>query len=275
MGQVNANRWAVPCKLKMKSNSIVILFVTFILVSCSSNPRQVPTTSILATSTLLIPESTMTNQTLIETPAPTIANPESTKYLCTPEDFSSSLATISLDNLESLIGYRPYRNWLPSEGWKKTIGVSNRTDHYLLQGYKNNANQHLFVLEKPICRYGENGKYGLSEIVDFILLPALEEDDIIIWSLNTESCCFLQPAISDRLEFRFEWFTLAECNPSLPNAIMLAKYNLVGLPPKIVVGDGYKLPVKIIKGWQPNMYIETFKEFETEDISCAISFMGR
>jgi hypothetical protein len=262
----------------MKHKILVVLLIAPILISCSSISTQAPTLPVLATSTLLSTEPIMTKPTFTETLSPTetsvISNPVSTERLCASEDFSSSLAITDLNNLDTLIGYRPNRDWLPAEGWETTVGISNRESHYLLQGYKNNSNQHLFILEKPICRYGENGKYGLTQIVDYIWLPSLAEDEIIIWSPATESCCFLQSTIIDRLDFRLEWFAITECNISLPNAIMTAKYELAGLPPKITVGDGYDLPVKIIKGWLPNMGIEKFEEFATEDISCVVSFMG-
>ncbi len=260
----------------MKSKNFVVLFIALILVSCSSIPTQVPTSPVLATFTLSSPEPIMTQPMFTETLSPTetpTTNPVSAERLCTPDDFNSSPTITNLNDLETLIGYRPNRDWLPLEGWETSIGIFNPKTYYSIDGFRN-SNQHLFFLEKSICRYGENGKYALSEIVDYVWLPSLEENEIIIWSTNTESCCFLQPAIIDRLEFRFEWFAISECTKPLPDAIMTVKYDLAGLPQKIIVGYGYDLPVKIIKGWSPNKDSGKFEEFATEDISCVISFMG-
>jgi hypothetical protein len=261
----------------MKSKNIVAFFITLILVSCASVSTQVPTVEIVTTSTSLPqtpiePELTLT-QTLSPTELSTTSSPQVTERLCTPEDFNSSSKSTDLNNVETLIGLRPNRDWLPAAGWEESIGIYNPESNYSVEGFRS-ANQHLYILEKPVCRYGENGRYGLSEIVDFIWIPSLEADEIIIQSPDLEFCCFLQPTILDRLEFRFEWFALSECNESLPTAIMIAKYELTGLPAKITVGDGYNLPVRIIKGWLPNIKAEEFEDLPTENISCMISFMG-
>ena len=153
------------------------------------------------------------------------------------------------------------------------MALYNPQFQYSVAGYRN-SNQHLYTLKKTICRYGENGKYAISEIVDFIWIPVLEEDEIIIDNPALEFCCFLQSNIKDRLEFRFERFVTSECNESVPTAIMISKYDLAGLPQKINVGDGYDLSVEVIKGWIPNPDSNKFEEISTENMSCVISIHG-
>ena len=261
----------------MKFKNIVAFFVTLLLVSCASIPAQAPTIEILTTSTLwpvtpTAPIPTFT-QTLLPAEPTTISNPMVLERLCTPKDFNSSSTFTGLNNLESLRGFHPNGDWLPAEGWEKTMALNNPQFHYSVAGYRN-SDQHLYTLKKTICRYGENAKYAISEIVDFIWIPVLGEDEIIIDNPALEFCCFLRPNIKDRLEFRFEWFVTSECNQSVPTAIMISKYNLAGLPQKIIVGDGYNLPVKAIKGWMPNTDSNKFEEISTENMSCVISIHG-
>jgi hypothetical protein len=261
----------------MRNKNIVAFFVTIILVSCSSVATQVPTLEVLATSTFLPITVTEPKPTLTQTLSPketaTISSSLVTERLCTAEDFNSSSEFTGLDDLETLRGYHPEGDWIPAEGWEETIGIYNPKLHYAIAGFRN-SEQHLYLLVKILCRYGENGKYGISEITDFIWIPALEEDEIVIWNPTFESCCFLQSNIKDRLEFRWEWFVTSECNPSVPTAIMVSKYDLAGLPQKITVGDGYKLPVKVTKAWAPNTDSNKFEELSTENMSCVISFNG-
>jgi len=261
----------------MKSKNIVAFFITLILVSCSAVPAQSPTMGVSTPSTVWPVTATMPIPTFTQTLSPaettTISSPLVTERLCTSEDFNSSSEFTGLNNLETLRGFRPDGDWLPSEGWEKTIGIYNPQFHYSVGGYRN-SDQHLYTLKKIICRYGENGKYGISEIVDFIWIPSLEEDEIIIHNPDFEFCCFLQPNIKDRLEFRFERFVTSECNQPVPTAILISKYDLADLPQKIIVGDGYDLPVKVIKGWMPNTDSIEFEELSTENMLCVISING-
>lgn len=261
----------------MKYKNTAVCLITLIIVSCSSVSTQVSPIEVLATSTFLSvattqPKPTLT-QTLSSIETATITSSIVTERLCTPEDFNLSSEFTGLDNLESLRGFRPNGDWLPGEGWEETMSLYNPQLHYAVAGFRN-SNQHLYILKEILCRYGENGKYGISEIADFIWLPALKEDEIIIDNPTLESCCFLQSNIEDRLQFRFEWFVTAECNPSVPTAILLSKYDLAGLPQKIIVGEGYNLSVKLLKGWVPNIYHNKFEELATEEMSCVISFNG-
>ena len=261
----------------MRSKTIIALFITLILVSCSTVSTPVLTPGILATSTLLPVTVTESQPALTLTFLPvettTISNPVDTERLCTPEDFNSSSEFTGLNNLESLRGFRPERDWVPGEGWEETIGIYDPQFDYSIAGFRN-SRQHLYVLERIRCRYAENGKYALSEITDFIWIPALAEDEIIIDNAIFEFCCFLHQHIKDRLQFRFEWFVTSACGPSIPTAILISKYDLASLPPKIIVGDGYNLPVEVIKGWMPNPNSNQFEELSTGNMSCIISFMG-
>ena len=261
----------------MKPKNIVAFFIILILASCSSVPAQISTIESLATFTLQPVTPTLPVPTFTQTPSPpeptAISNTAVTERICTPEDFNSSSKFTGLNNLETLRGFRPDRDWLPADGWEASIGIYNPQFNYSVQGFMN-SHQHLFILEKPICRYGEQGRYGLSEIVDFIWIRALEKDEILIWTPTLEFCCFLQSNIMDRLEFRFEWFVTSECNQSVPTAIMISKYDLAGLPQKIIVGDGYNVPVEVIKGWMPNTDSNEFEEISTENLSCVISIHG-
>jgi hypothetical protein len=261
----------------MRRKNLVVFFVTLILVSCSWVSTQIPIKEVLATSTFLPVTATQPKPTLFQTLLPvetaTISSSVVTERSCTPEDFNSSSEFTGLDDLETLRGFRPEWGWLPAEGWEVTIGIYDPQLHYSVEGFRN-ADQHLYILEKPICRYGENGAYALSEIADFIWIQVLEEDEIIIDNAIIEYCCFLQPDIKDRLQFRSEWFVMSECNPSVPTAILIAKYDAAGLPQKIMVGDGYNLPVNVIKGWMPNTTSNQFEELSTDNMSCVLLFMG-
>ena len=261
----------------MRYKNIAAVFVTLILISCASIPAQAPTIEVLTTSrvwpvTSTLPTPTF-SPTLSSVEPTTISSPVVTERLCTPEDFNSSSTFTGFNNLESLRGFHPNGDWLPAQGWEKTMALYNPQFHYSVARYSN-SDQHLYTLKKTLCRYGENAKYAISEIVDFIWIPSLAENEIIIDNPALEICCFLQPNIKDRLQFRFEWFVTAECNQSVPTAILISKYDLASLPQKIVVSNGYNLAVELLKGWVPDTDRNKFEELSTENMSCVISIHG-
>jgi hypothetical protein len=169
-----------------------------------------------------------------------------------------------------LIGFQPERDWHPTGNWEKTLGVYYPDFDYSTQGYKN-FDKHLFVLEKPICRYGEN-RYALSEIKDYVFIPNLEENEIIIDVPNFLSSSGFGENISWRFDFKWEMHTTVECTNAPPRAIMLARYDINKLPDKIEPGT--QLSVEVFQGWTPDIYTNTFKEFSEVEISCIITFDG-
>ena len=252
----------------MLKNKFVLLLLLIAIPACTSSTTQAFTPTLpapLATSSPFI--------TSMPSPIPTSTLspiPESSERPCTSDDFQTSSTLPDPDKPETLIGFRPHRDWLPSNQWETTIGSYDIQFDYSIQGYKN-ANQHLFVLEKPICRYEEN-KYALAEIKDFILIPDLAVNEIIIWSPTLEYCCFLQPNILERLKFTWEWFAPINCIEIHSHAIALARYNLDKLPNKIEPGS--HLPIEVVTGWLPDVNTNTFEEFPTAGMSCIISFQG-
>ncbi len=128
-------------------------------------------------------------------PAPTLT---SERRICASVDFSSYQLVVGENDWDSLIGYRPPRSWVPGDGWKKEVGIYNTTSHYGLKGYRR-RNQYLFTMEKEICRYGDGGRYGLSEIVDYLWF-SLEGNQILIGSVLH----WLTPEITERYQCRME-----------------------------------------------------------------------
>jgi hypothetical protein len=104
------------------------------------------------------------------------------------------------------------------------------------------------------------------------VLPVLNENEIIISSPTFEQCCLFQPNISERFDLKWERFAISDCTESLPRAIMLARYDFLQLPPKITPGT--RLPVQIIKGWQPATDASKFEEFPATNLMCTIHFQG-
>ena len=252
----------------MMKNRFLLFLLLIASPACNSSKTQELTPTL--PSPVAAPSPFITS---IPSPIPvnTLSpTPESSERPCSSDDFQTSSTPPDPGKPETLLGFRPGRDWLPSNNWETTIGSYNLDFDYSIQGYKN-SDQHLFVLEKPICRYEEN-KYSLAEIKDFILIADLGENEIIIWSPTFEHCCFLQPNILERLEFTWEWFAPINCTEIHPHAIALAKYNLNELPNKIEPGT--HLPVEVVKGWVPTEDAENFEELSTADISCIISFQG-
>jgi hypothetical protein len=190
--------------------------------------------------------------------------------LCSSDDFQTSSTPPDFNKPETLIGIQPGRDWPPLKDWEGTVGIYNPEYDYSIGGYKN-ANQHIFILSKPICRYGKNG-YSLSEIKDFLLISSLAKNEIIIHSPTFEQCCDFQPNIVERFDFKWERFTIIDCTETHPRAIMLAKYDTNELPNKIKPGT--RLSVEVITGWLPDVNTNTFEEFPTAGMSCIISFQG-
>jgi len=253
----------------MQTKNRFLLFLLIISISaCKFSNAQELTPSFLSPSTTPSPFVTFTPSPIsVNTLSPT---PESSERLCSSDDFQTTSIPPDFRKPETLIGFRPDRDWSPPSDWEKTIGIYNPEFDYSIGGYKN-LNQHIFILRKPLCRDGENA-HILSEIKDVLLIPNLEENVTIIWSPTIEQCCFFQPNITERFEFKWERFAIIDCTQTHPRAIMLAKYNLNELPNKIEPGT--HLPVEVIKGWLPTTDAEKFEEFSTTGILCTISFQG-
>jgi hypothetical protein len=127
----------------MKSKNTVALFVTLILVSCSPVSTQVFTTEVLVTSTLLSVTATQPvptrRQALSPAETATFSNRVVSERLCTPEDFNSSSKFTDLNSLETLIGFRPDRDWLPAVDWEETIGIYDPQFDYSIAGFRSSS----------------------------------------------------------------------------------------------------------------------------------------
>lgn len=239
----------------------ITLAILLVLTACSSPPQARP--SIMPSPFITFTPSPVPT----DTPSPTLESPERP---CTTEDFRTPSVPPDINQPETLIGFQPGRDWLPANDWEMTIGSYNIEYDYSTQGYKN-SRQHLFVLEKAICRYKEN-RYALTEIKDTLVISNLHENEIIIWAPTLEHCCFFQQSVVELYDFKWERFTISDCTEIHPRAIMLAKYDINDLPDKI--SPGTRLAVKVITGWLPDPVSNTFQEFSTTGITCIISFQG-
>src|SRR5262245_42198983 len=126
---------------------------------------------------------------------------------CTAGDFQSFSNPPDPSYPESLIGFQPGADWLFND-WESMIGIYNPEFDYSIQGIKR-ASQYILLLEKPICRYGKNND-TLSEIRNYLLIPTLDGNEIIIASPALEQCCLFQPNLSKWFDFKWERFAISD-----------------------------------------------------------------
>ena len=243
-----------PTKIKLPPT-----FTLAPTVEPSLTPASVNRLDPVATSTSLV----------TVTAVQTLSDPE---QLCSDDDFSAAELQPDLEDPDTLIGFRPPRDWELGSEWDFNFGSVIYDTDYSVAGYQQH-NAYLVLFEKLVCRYGIDGHYPLTEIVDYVWLSDLDTDEIIIKDPYFEFCCRLPDFMRERFEYQIEMFVFAECGELADNPIMRAKYDFHSLPEKIE--PGFQLPVEILSGWFPNTTTEAFEQLPVDDISCVIHFAGK
>ena len=192
---------------------------------------------------------------------------------CTDADFPAAGEQPDMDDPDTLIGYRPPRNWTPGPEWEFEYGslISNTGFH--VAGFQHN-NDYLVLFKKSVCRYGDN-KYRLAEIVDYVWLSEVGNDEIIITNQDY-GCCFMPDSLWDRRKFQIEMFTFADCGELwelTDDPVIRTRFDTQSIPAQIE--PGYLLPVDFVDGWFPNPDTGLFEELDSEEISCEIRFVGK
>ena len=267
----------------------ILLFVVFVMTACVGNqtaplsPQYTTTspTAIRLPPTFTIePSLTPTSVYRLDlavTPTSLVAvtavqTPSDTERLCSDADFSPAELQPDLDDPDTLIGFRPPRNWEPGPGWELNYGSLIYGTGFHVAAHQQH-DDYLVLFNKRVCRYGINGQYSLAEIVDYVLLSDLGTDEIIIKDLNFEVCCIIPDLFRERLEYQIEMFVFAECGELPDNPLIRANYDINSLPEKIE--PGFELPVAIISGWFSNTTTGAFEQLAVDDISCVIHFAGK
>ena len=192
---------------------------------------------------------------------------------CTDADFPAAGEQPDLSDPDTLIGYRPPRKWTPGSEWEFEYGSLIDDTSFAVSGYQKN-NDYLVIFEKPVCRYGEN-KYRLYEIVDYVWLSDVGNDEIII-THQEYVCCFMPDLLWDRRKFQIEMFAFADCGELwelTDDPVIRTIFDTQSIPQQIE--PGYRFPVEIVNGWFPNPETGSFEQLDSEDISCEIWFAGK
>ena len=229
-------------------------------------PTVLPATATLSptvtpTSPQVVPDTTAT--------LPAVGTTTSER-LCSDDDFNSAASSPGMGDPETLVGFRPLRDWPSESDWQFVYGLLLLGTDYSISGYRY-GDQHLVLLKKRICRYGEKGRYALSEIADYILLSDLQADEVVI--VSPEIILFQSDTVSKRIEYQIEIFLEAECNDISNNAIVRGKYDAVSLPDKIE--PGYQLPIRILHEWYPDPNAGEFRSVRTDGVSCEVHVHGK
>ncbi len=225
---------------------------------------QPATATVPPTVTQSIPQSVP-----VPTPTLPVVGTTTSERLCLKGDFNSAAGSPDMNAPETLIGFRPPRDWPSESDWRFVYGLVLVGTDYSIDGYER-GDKHLVLLEKNVCRYGERGRYALSEIVDYILLSDLQTDEVVI--VYPEIVHFQSDAVAKRLAYRIEIFLEAECNGVPGYAVVRGKYDSASLPDKIT--PGYQLPLSVLGEWYPDPEAGEFRSVPAGDASCKVSVYG-
>ena len=231
-------------------------------IACAgASPVLLPTPQATAS-----PLPTMALMSFVPLPLATPSLPaEGEGYrVCTAADFFLHQVSFEEGDWDSLIGYRPPRGWNPGNGWEHEIGLCNTTHAQVLTGYRR-EDQYLFITEQVVCRYA-GGRYGLGEITDYLLLPPLQRDQVLIGTIVS----WLPPGIKERYRCQMERCITTTCEREFGYVLVVAEYDEETLP--VEIPSGFTLSVAPVAGWQWDTQAGHFEPLRIDDLQCWIEF---
>ena len=269
-------------KTMRKRKATMLLLLVWSVLIVASCRRQQGIAPSLQLSVTVTPVSAMLPAAALSSPmavgsipplAPATILPvdeaSTSERLCSDGDFDSTAGSPDMNTPETLVGFRPLRDWPSESGWEFVYSLLLWGTNYGLSGYRHD-DQHLVLLKKRLCRYGEGGRYALFEIVGYVLLSDLRDDEVVI--IYPDIVLFQSDAVAERLEYQIEAFFEVECDGVPGHAIVRGNYDAVGLPDRIE--PRYRLPIGISSGWYPDPEAGEFRSVPADGVSCKVLVQG-